>query len=745
MNPLHKSVCGLVTCLVACLFPLQLGAQQQQAAPVSPPAGPRIGVVLGGGGARGLAHLAVLRQLEELRIPISCIAGTSAGALIGGIYATGRPLADITDRIRTADWDQMLNGSPRRKTLPYSSKINDYKNLADMTLGLDAEGLHLPRRAIGAQNVERFLRELTSDAYATSFNDLAIPFKAIATNLITGDARVFESGDLSIALRASMAVPGVFDLVELDGEYLVDGMFVRNLPVEDLKGRCADIIIAVDVGTPSLKASDIHSLLDVITQSMNVTTNRNVIEQRNLLGPKDILVQPDLTGYSPSSFREAPAIIDRASQLDEKTLARLRELSVDAATYARWHADLNTRYLANVRTTYDRIEVAGTKTIPSEIVRETLGGDDIPKNQKGLQERLDTLFKTGEFDQVNYFVRDSGGQRVATVTPIEREVGPHYLRLGTEVRFDTDRSSDIAFLANYQMTWLNRWGAQWRNDLQLGLNSGFSTEFFQPIARSAFFVAPNGSVSADIIPIYDTDGKHLWDVSQRSSLSALDMGLSLSRFGEMRFGPYTRYTVSEILTGSGAGTRVNGRDYGLQTSLTIDQLDNPRFPRSGYLANFSYRIGSATSAEDGSSSSRELKLNGDGAATFGSTTLRLSLRHAASDGPGPDYTQLGGFLHLSGLRNNQLNGTKSDFGRAMIYRQIAPLTTGLGSGTYLGASLETGRMRNQVLDHSDTSWIPSASVWLGVDTFMGPLYTGLGWSNYNGGQFAGYIYLGFIK
>jgi NTE family protein len=741
MNPLHKFTCGLIVGLCA----LQVCAQQNQTAPVAPPAGPRIGVVLGGGGARGLAHLAVLRQLEELHIPISCIAGTSAGALIGGIYATGRPLAEITERVRNADWDQMLNGSPQRQALPYSSKINDYKNLADMTLGLDKEGLHLPRRAIGAQNIERFLRELTQDAYVSSFADLAIPFKAVATNLITGDAKVFESGDLSIALRASMAVPGVFDLVEQDGDYLVDGMFVRNLPVEDLQGRCADIIIAVDVGTPSLKASDIHSLLDVITQSMNVTTNRNVIEQRKLLGPRDILIQPDLTGYSPASFREAPHIIDRASKLDEATLTRLRALSVDEATYARWHARLNERYLANVRTTFDRVEVAETKTVPAEIVRQALGGDDIPKTQKGLLDRLDTLFKSGEFDQVNYFVRDSGGQRVATVTPVEREVGPNYLRLGTEVRFDTDRSSDIAFLANYQMTWLNRWGAQWRNDIQLGLNNSLSTEFFQPVAYSAFFVAPNASVRSDLIPIYDQDGKHIWDVSYRSSLTALDLGLSLGRFGEMRFGPYTRYTVAEIQTGSGAGTRVNGRDYGLQTSLTIDQLDNPRFPRRGYLANLSYRIGSATSAMDGSASSREFTLNGDGAFTLNNNTLRLSLRHSSSDGTGPDYTQLGGFLQLSGLRNNQLIGTKSDFLRTMVYRQIAPLTTGLGSGTYLGASLEAGRMYNQTLTGTDTPWIPSASVWLGVDTFMGPLYTGLGWSNYHGGQFAGYIYLGFIK
>jgi len=240
---------------------------------------PRIGLVLGGGGARGLAHLAVLQELENLRIPISCISGSSAGALVGGIYATGRPLDEVVKRIRDADWDLMLSGTPARQSLPFSAKINDDKNLTDVTLGLDGNGLRLPRRAIGSQRIDRFVRELTEDAYATSFDDLAIPFKAVAANLVSGDARVFSSGDLATALRASMAVPGVFDLVELDGDYLVDGMFARNLPVEDIKGKCADIVIAVDVGMPTLRADQIHSLLDVVAQSLNIAPHRNVVEQ----------------------------------------------------------------------------------------------------------------------------------------------------------------------------------------------------------------------------------------------------------------------------------------------------------------------------------------------------------------------------------------------------------------------------------------------------------------------------------
>ncbi|XLM22892.1 patatin-like phospholipase family protein, partial [Chromobacterium piscinae] len=206
-----------------------------------------VGVVLGGGGARGFAHLGVLKELERLRIPISCIAGTSAGALIGGIYANGLPLDEMEKEFNGADWDQMLSGRPARADIPYDRKRNDYKNYLDASFGLKGGELRLPRGAINSQGIEMYIHNLTRDRNIDSFDKLPIPFRAVAADLLTGDAVVFDKGSLSRALRASMAVPGVFDLVEDGGKLLVDGAIARNVPVQDVKGRCAKHVIVVDV------------------------------------------------------------------------------------------------------------------------------------------------------------------------------------------------------------------------------------------------------------------------------------------------------------------------------------------------------------------------------------------------------------------------------------------------------------------------------------------------------------------
>lgn len=708
---------------------------------------PRVGLVLGGGGARGLAHLGVLEELEKLRIPISCIAGTSAGALVGGSYATGQPLAEIIAKVEQTDWNVMLTGSPDRRKLPFQAKINDYKNLSAITLGVDDGGVHLPRSVVGSQNIDRFLRELTQDIYLKSFQSLPIPFQAVATNLVSGDIKVFDSGDLATAMRASMAVPGAFDLVELDGQLYVDGMFVRNLPVEEIKGKCADIVIAVDVGTPTLKANQIHSLLDIAAQAMNVATGRNVIEQRKLLGPQDILITPDLSGYTPASFAEAPKIIAQGRKLDEQTLARLRSLSVDIDSYASWQTGLGA-YLASKPGGYDRVEIAASGFVPIQQVRERIETPRPPESQTELLERLDTLHATGDYDRINYFLREENGQRVATVMPLTRSVGPNYLRFGTEISFDTYRTSDIALLANYQMTWLNEWGAQWRNDLRLGSGGRLSSEFYQPLALSPWFIAPNIRIAYSEQPIYDTNGWRLWDIGANSREAGVDLGYSLGRYGETRLGAYVRSVNSSVDTGVKAGTTGKVTDRGLRALFVADQLDNPRFPRNGYYFSTFYRFGDATGRASDRDSlegrQRELTASADYAQTIGVTTWRGSLQYTTTQGVGlSDFGQLGGFLQLSGLQTNQLLGQTSAFGRLMGYKQIAPFLPTLGSGTYLGTSLELGRVYKQVLNGESTPLIPSASLWVGVDTFMGPLYLGAGWSNYKGANFGGYLYLGY--
>ena len=321
-----------------------------------PPPVKGVGLVLGGGGARGLAHIGVLEELEKMHIPISCIAGTSAGALVGGVYASGMPVQELDRRVVAADWNRLLTGVPNRKSLPYARKRDDFDNLMDVTLGVSKEGVLVPRALVGSHEIDVFLRQLTRDIDLDNFGHLPIPFQAVATDLLTGTAVEFKSGDLAIALRSSMAVPGVFDLVDYNGELLVDGMLVRNVPVQNVKGQCADTVIVVDVGTQLLKREEIRSLIDVAEQQSNILVRRNVDEQIAKLDSGDVLIQPDLTGFSSSSFNDAKAIIEQGRKAVDPLRERLAKFSVSDADYAQWKQYIASRVPEGIET-YSQIDL----------------------------------------------------------------------------------------------------------------------------------------------------------------------------------------------------------------------------------------------------------------------------------------------------------------------------------------------------------------------------------------------------
>ncbi|WP_374601367.1 patatin-like phospholipase family protein [Niveibacterium sp.] len=717
---------------------------------------PKIGLVLGGGGARGLAHVGVLEQLERLRVPIDCIAGTSAGALVGGVYSSGMPLPDIRKRVESVDWEKLIGGVPDRRNLPYLRKQDDFKNLAAMTLGLDAEGVKLPRSVVNSQFIDAFLRELTQDQFIDSFAKLPIPFVAIATDLESGDMRVFKSGDLAIALRASMAVPGAFDVVHDSGRMYVDGMFVRNLPVENIKSKApegcgADIVIVVDVGTPMLKRDDIKSFLDVAVQAMNIATGRNVQESRKLIGPDDLLIEPDLDGYSPASFTDAKDIIERGRKSVASVEARLAELAIPEQDYQAWASRVSSKAPKEL-VPYDRVEVASTRFVPAKRVEEVLTAPPAPASQDELLKRFDKLYDSGDFDGINYRLNQEGGQRVATVAPIERHVGPNYLRFGVDLSFDTYRTANVALLANYQMTWLNQWGAQWRNFLRLGAGGELESEIYQPLWGSPVFAYGRAEAANSLFPVYSEEGSKLMELEIRRAGAEAGMGYSLGRFGEVRAGLLIQKIRNEAMTGI-AGTlasdTLSSTLRGLRLSGVVDQLDNPKWPRHGYYLRTDYGAAKMESENSSRNSTQLLSVDADLVETYatytvrGSARLRGSLERELAGTPAP--YQLGGFLQLSGLRADQLVGAQTALARVMVYKQISTLLPQLGSGTYIGGSLESGKVWNQLITHENTPTIPSASVYLGVDTLLGPLYMAVGWSDYMGGKWGGYLYLGYTK
>ena len=226
--------------------------------PKVPGAPPRIALALSGGGARGIAHVGVLKVLEELRIPITCVTGTSMGSIVAGAFAVGHSPAEIEKLVLAANWNELFRDNPPRTEIAARRKVDDYKTLFAPEFGVKNGGLALPKGIIAGVSIEAFLRVVAEPATGIQdFDKLPVPFRAVATDIETGEAVVLREGNVAEAMRASMSVPGAIAPVEKDGRLLVDGMIANNLPIDQARKLCGDVVIAVNIGTPPLKRDEI--------------------------------------------------------------------------------------------------------------------------------------------------------------------------------------------------------------------------------------------------------------------------------------------------------------------------------------------------------------------------------------------------------------------------------------------------------------------------------------------------------
>lgn len=724
--------------LALLLLSLLLASWPAHALELAPDEG--VGVVLGGGGARGFAHLGVLRELQRLHVPIRCIAGTSAGALVGGMYANGLDLDEMAADFRDANWDQMLSGRLPRTDIPYDKKRDDYKNYLDVTFGLQNGQLRVPRSAINSQQIEMFIRKLTHDRQLDSFERLPIPFRAIATDLANGEAVVFDKGSLAEALRASMAVPGLFDLVETQGRLLVDGGLARNLPIQDAR-QCASHLIVVDVGTPPLTKDQINNLFDVVAQTSNLMVSRNVKEQMALLQEGDVLIRPDLNGYSAASFGDNQAIIQRGTAAALAQAKELERFAISPERYAEWRKRLQLPPYPVV----DDIQVksdghfVNTDGLAKSIA-SLKGGEAVGE----VREKLRDVFAMGDYDQLSYVIDSSNGRNVMTVMPLERSIGPNTVHFGLSLNSSTPGDSNFSFLASHQRNWLNPAGGSWRNEMAIGNDKLLKTELYQPWSYdSPLFAAVSVSYHQQPLSFYDDNHIKYAEVSNDVTSFNADVGTVLGRYGEFRVGLFDSRVESYLSEGTFAllPNTVTHSYAGVSSRFVIDQFDNPRWPRSGYFMNTV--LTSSLPAMGSYTASRDYNAIVEGVKTFGDTTFRLTGKVCGIVDRQPDdyrLESLGGFLNLTGYQAGELLGNKVALSRLMVYWRASSLPSVLGSGLYAGVSGEVGRVWDNPFDGSTTQWIPAGSVFLAADTILGPFFLGVG--NAKNGKLSGYLYLG---
>jgi len=735
-----RSVAGRRKAAAACVFGLLLStvATSFQVA-AGDASRPRIGLVLGGGGARGVAHIGVLRVLEEMRIPIDCIAGTSMGSLVGGSYAAGVSVDEMTERLSAIDWRDIFTDDPPRDEKPYRAKRDDHENLFRLELGQRGSDVLLPTGTTAGYKFEFLLREMvagTGNFSDQDFDELPIPYRAIATNIEDGSRKEFTHGDLVKAMRASMSVPGIIAPVEIDGTLYVDGGLVENVPVSAAREACADVVVVVNVGSPLLSRDALGSALGVTLQMVNVLIEQNVRTSLASLEPGDVLIEPALGNFSSADFEDSLSLIPVGEAAARSQASALRALSVSEPEYQAWRETVAAR-LPVVPVVADVQVVSTGDSVNPEVVErelENAPGIDLRRRPEtdfsieNLNTRLEQVYGRGDYERMDYRMIDSMGIRTVQVEGVEKSWGPNYLKFGLELASDLEQTR-FNVNASHRMTWLNDLGGEWRNDLQLGYEQRLASEFFQPVSlTSGLFVAPWLEIDRHPV-VYFIDESRIGDIRVTYARAHVDAGVQ-NKYGELRLGPFIGQLNSDPDFGvlnNVLGDEQNVTQVGYTGSMTFDQIDNPGFARDGVFASIStFGTSESLGSQDEYNKTELFAL---GAKTFGKHSVQLAGyvgRTLYGELPAYDPFQLGGFLWGSGYQMDELISDNVLMGRAVYTYQIGSLPNPIGRGIYLGGSAEVTKATLGVDIEGADEYRPSASLFLGADTFLGPFYLAFG-------------------
>ncbi|MBL8332525.1 MAG: patatin-like phospholipase family protein [Rubrivivax sp.] len=721
--------------LLSRLFGLLLAAAAGTAA-ADPP---RIGLVLGGGGARGAAHIGVLEVLERMRVPVHCVAGTSMGALVAGAWASGVSPERMRGELTVVDWSDLFLDSAEYRELGLRNKQLVRRFLPGSELGITPRGLTAPPGVVAGQKMKLFFNQLVrADLGEPDLARLPLPVALIATDIGNGDRVVFRSGPVTQAMRASMSVPGLLAPAEVDGRKLVDGGLVDNLPVEEVRRLCKpDVVIAVNVGSPLLPADEVGSLLTISAQMINILTEQNVQRSIAQLGPRDVYLRPALDGITAADFERHADAADRGRQAAEAQGTRLAELALPEPAYAAWRQRF--AQAARVPPRVDAIEITGLERVHPEVVRRHIrqqSGEMLDTSRLGRD--LVRVFGEGDFERVDYALVSDGTRNVLRVDPSEKRWGPHYLRLGLSLSSTLSQGASYSLRAAWHRTWLNAAGGELLATGELGNTNGLTLEWYQPLGQPMRgFIDSVARYRRQRLDLFASDDRIAEYVIETSGLRA-GYGINISYLGQLQLGAhYTRWQAS-LSTGLPILEGRRAQHGGLYALLDLDRMNRRFFPTDGW----SLRVELSDNSGDGSDYTRaaldwrmawplERWVIGSRVAWTGSPRGRL---------PVYDGGSLGGFLNLSAYSPNQVAGDSMQLLQLRGERVIGTLPLGLRGDLRVGTALELARIGGPFVPTRHTGWLHSLGAYIGGDTPIGPVYFGLAHSG--SGVTNAYLFIG---
>lgn len=705
---------------------------------------PRIGLALGGGGARGIAHVRILKQLEALNIPVDCIAGTSAGALVGALYASGSTPEQIEQVVLSTEWLSLFTDTLPRRDRSLRRKADDYAQLAPIGIGLGGEGKAVALAggvSEGEKLIALFERATGGSRVSGRFDDLPIPFRAVATDINTGQPVVLAEGNLPMAMRASMSLPGIFRPVVIDGHVLLDGGLSNQVPIDVVRAMGADRVIAVDVGTPLKPLDRDASLVDVISQLSGFLTTRSAQAQLDSLGTQDLLISPDLTGkVATGDFDKAPEALRIGQLAAEQAAPALRAFAQTPQVYTQLAAQRVQRERPVGTARIEFVEVDNHTGYADALLLGYLPvriGE--PLDIKGMQAGVLRAYGMGTLASINYEVREREGRTGVFVSAYPKPNGPIYLEAGLSLSNDLEGNHESNLRAGLLFSPLSPYGAEARIALQLGSEPGLTGQYYRPFDlhnRYAFQVG--GGFQTRSFNLYDEAGDKIARYRVRRTGGTLALVRNVSNVLALSVG-VERYTGNaEVEVGDPTIPRVNFDEGAWIAQATLDDIDSVYFPRDGYLVNAgTYQSSPALGAD---ARFGQLDLDAVAARSFGRHALQLGLRyHVTSSGTAPvqNLYRLGGRWRLAGFQHNQLTGQDYALGFTGYTYELGKL---LGRSAQVGGTLEYGNawQRRSEMSLSDGIW--NGSVFLGFDSWIGPLIFGMGFRE--GGENVLFIELG---
>jgi len=741
----------LIICITAILG--LLNSQIATAKPVNDSASvcktelqrPCIGLVLGGGGARGGAHIGVLKVLQEQQIPVDIVVGTSIGSFVGGLYATGKSAAEIEMLLVNADWNSGYHDKISRSDIPVRRKKQIDGFPIQLDLGLSSDGLKLPKGFIQGQAMKSLIDDMLG-VYPEfdSFDTLPTPFRAVAANAETGEEVVISNGDLATAMQASMSIPGIVRPTELQDRVLVDGGIANNLPVSVAKALGADIVIAVDIGSQTMKKDKLTSGFAILRQLTGFLTTRNADSQKALLNDTDILIKPDIDDVGMLDFDKIEVAITAGYKAAQKLLAK-SDLSRLGVPPQKKTAYIPLSDLIQI----DHIKVENDSRLGDDYIKHRLGIESgAVQSLDAIHTGINRLYGQGTFSRVRTSLTQESAENTLHVNTEEKSWGPGYVDFRLSFEDDFDSFSHYQLGMSYRLTNLSRYGAEWFTSGSFGTEKELYTDLYWPIKSSGLFWLVSTEYTSEVSD-FRTDSISYGNVSQTLWESHAGIGWHPMDKLQLRASAIHikgNIEVPWILSPLIDYNEISATRTGGAINIDYDSLDNASFPTQGWkLVTEFHRTKDDLLNATGYSNQVDSEFNG--VITTGRHSLRTLLRYQSTVSDNDlsmlGSFDLGGFLNLSGTERDSIVGQHVRFGSLVYtYKMVENDFGAIDLPLYLGMSLETGNAwENQdKIDYGDL--ILGGSLFIGWDSPIGPAY--LAYGETDNKQRSVYVFMGVV-